>query len=164
MVQHIDLAPTILDTIGFTDKNGCGQGRTLYNAIKERVSCNEHVFAESQLKTKLPHFLSVRSLTHKFIRIRSGKFDLKRPFSEGRQRLVWAISKPRMLFDLRKDPEETINLVRREPAIVLKFQESAEAISRENAQRAKMIRSGDNSTQTDEAVASQLKALGYFDE
>jgi hypothetical protein len=69
-----------------------------------------------------------------------------------------------MLFDLCKDPGETTNVVRREPAIALKLQESVEVISRHNAHRVKMIGSGDNCSQTDEAVASQLKALGYFDE
>jgi hypothetical protein len=121
---------------------------------------------ESQLMRKLQRFSALRTLDHKYIEIRPGKFSLREWLKEGEKLwpLSWVIFKPGMLFHLEEDPLERRNIIREERDLARRFHLEMEATLRENRAFSRVL--GQEKTErkdTDEAVAKQLHAMGYFD-
>ena len=164
LVQHIDIVPTILEAVGFSDRSPLIQGKSLIPLLERGEKVNEMVFAETQLRAHLPKSMALRTHDSKYIEIRPGAFDRRKLMKEIHTRLVWSVAKPRMLFSLIDDPLEKKNLVRKERGRVERFHRLVRAILRGNEEIAHgLSREKMEKAEMDEEISKQLKALGYFD-
>lgn len=166
LAQHVDLIPTILETVSLGGEGMLIQGKSLWPYLREEGQVNESIFMESQLMRKLQRFSALRTLDHKYIEIRPGKFSLREWLKEGEKLwpLSWVIFKPGMLFHLEEDPLERRNIIREERDLARRFHLEMEATLRKNRAFSRVL--GQEKTErkdTDEAVAKQLHAMGYFD-
>jgi arylsulfatase A-like enzyme len=164
LVQHIDIAPTILEYLGIKNSPTFFQGTSLIPLVREKIKVNDYVFSEYHLKTKLPRFVSLRTTDHKYIEMKAGKFTLRESGREITQRLIWFVRKPRMLFSFREDPGEKLNLARKETGMARVFHGKVEEFNRRNRDLSRQFREEKkDGGPVDKSVAQQLRALGYFD-
>ncbi len=172
LVQQIDIMPTVLDFV-----NGASgspalsrlpgpaiQGKSLLPLLREKEPVNRFVFADTQLREDVPRALALRTQDYKFMEWRPGRFNREKPFEEVSRRLMWALSKPRSLFCLARDPEEQTNLIKTERATARAFRLDLETLLEENEKYSRQVKwEKAEKTPDDPEVAKQLQALGYFE-
>ena len=164
LVQHIDLAPTIADYAGLPTDNLPFQGRSLLPLLNDGSAINDFVFSEYHYKETLPRFTSLRTLDHKYVEITPGKLSTKITLKEIYDRLVWLVAKPRMLFSLRDDPRENVNVCRKERELTRHFHDKTKTVLEDCDRLARDVKPLKRKREDlDEGVVEQLKALGYFD-
>ena len=164
LVQHIDVAPTILEWTGKAERVNLWQGKSLSPLIRTQQEVNDFVFADTQLNRNLPRCLMLRDQTHKYIEMNPGKFAIRGSFRQTLSPLFRSVVKQRMFFCVQEDPEEKVNLYRQERKKAQAFQARQRLLMRECEVVSKTLQKGkDIRTDMDAQVADQLHALGYFD-
>jgi arylsulfatase A-like enzyme len=164
LVQHIDIVPTLLDFWQWPLAHPFQQGRSVLPLIRDGGDVHEQVFAEYQLKEQLPRYVALRTKTHKYMEIRPGRWTFPVPYREIRQRLIWQVAKPRLLFDLDQDPGEKVNIVNQKKQVAEDLHSRVKEFLKKNGEAARTIkREKIDLEEVDEACGKQLKALGYFD-
>ena len=164
LVQHIDVAPTILDYLKLPTRPEGLQGKSLLPLLREQVHVNEWTLAEYHLREELPKYVALRSIDYKYIEIFPGKLGLRPSLHELSQRLVWLFAKPRMLFSLADDPGERSNITRLRPEVVRELHGRVKQTLLENKRRSRSLkRKTKERVDVDKDVARQLKGLGYFE-
>ena len=124
---------------------------------------NDFVFAEFQRNEKLPRYTALRTVDHKYIEVRPGKFGIKRSIIQTLSPLVRSILRQKFFFCL-KEGGEKINVARQERRRAKHFQNQMKAILRKNAEMSGGVRkSKREAMDIDQEVSKQLGALGYFD-
>jgi arylsulfatase A-like enzyme len=167
LVQHIDLAPTILDYAGIRASGMPLQGKSLLPLLKGGVEPNEFVFVEYQVTKNFPRYVALRSREHKYMETRRQRVTTGEWFKKmGRfWPSPWFVYKPTYLFRLNDDPGEKTNRLREEAEIAASFHARVKRIMEENDKLSRRF----EERQTDEKpvdkdIARQLEALGYFHE
>ncbi len=166
LVQHIDLAPTTLQFTKSVDLPASFQGVSLLPLLQRGRRMNDFAFCETQLAPKVPRSFAVRSDRFKYIELRPGRFSLEE-WKKEKESLwpeSWIACKPRLLFNLEKDPEEKTNLASEEPRRVKRFHSQVQSILQANRKRSRGYRGEvPEKVDLDEEVRKQLQALGYFE-
>jgi arylsulfatase A-like enzyme len=163
LVQHIDLAPTILEYFNMPGKDMYIQGKSLLPLLMRQEKVNEFVFAEFQRNEKLPKYTALRTVDYKYIEAKSGKFTIKRSIVQTIKALVKSVIKQRYLFSL-KEAGEKVNIIRQEMKKANHFQDQMKAILRDNARISRTVKNVKRGEiEVDQEVSKQLRALGYFD-
>lgn len=174
IVQHIDIVPTMLDYFGIVDGNMLIQGKSVMPVLrKEQVKVNEYAFTEL-LHREFPSYIALRTEDYKLIAARRGKVTLGKWLRNAIKLWPspWFIYKPLSLFDVRNDPSERENNIEKEKDIGRQFHFLLKSIIRDNngigqklRKYRKTIKNFDKEKEVeiDSQVASQLKALGYFE-
>jgi choline-sulfatase len=144
-VEHVDIVPTILDLLGLPAEAPALQGRSLAGALAGKPSRASHgrmVFLQRASRTRWGDEIVARGA--KF-GVRFGRWKYIEAEEEG----------TRELYDLERDPGETVNLAGREPAEAARL---ARAIA---AFRARYDRGASPAEEPEADVREDLKALGY---
>jgi len=163
LVQHIDLAPTILEYLGISLKRTGFQGKSLLALLDGQQELNEFVFTQTQLTRSSPQHTSLRTISHKYIERKPGKTtvysSLKKPLSALKQ----MFEANQLLFSLKEDPGENNNIARQEKSTLKLLESLARSVSESNErQYCDLTREESQDRDIDERVAKQLKALGYL--
>jgi len=163
LVQHIDLAPTILEYFNMPEKDMYIQGKSLLPLLMRQEKVNEFVFAEFQRKEKLPKYTALRTVDYKYIEAKSEDFTIRWSIIQTIRAFVKSVIKQRYLFSL-KETGEKVNIIKQEKKKAKHFQNQMKTILRDNAKisrAVKKVKTGE--IEVDQEVSKQLKALGYFD-
>jgi arylsulfatase A-like enzyme len=166
LVQHIDVAPTVLEYAEVPRYGMLLQGKSLFPLLTNQGKVNDFIFVETQLSKKLQRFTALRDREYKYIEIQPGEFTFREWMKEREKLwpLAWFVFKPRSLFCVRDDPAEKINLIYHEEKTAKRFRSQMDLIRRCNWEELEgWERAGKKKVEPDEAVAKQLQALGYFD-
>jgi arylsulfatase A-like enzyme len=167
LVQHIDIAPTILDYAGMNTNGMPLQGKSLLPLLQGGMEPNEFVFVEYEVSRDFPSYVALRNHQHKYMETRRRRVALGQWFKE-RRRLwpsPWFIYKPTFLFRLGEDPGEKVNLIREEGEIAASFHAHVKRIMEENGRLSRRFKERKKEEKPiDKETARQLRALGYFDE
>jgi arylsulfatase A-like enzyme len=164
LVQHIDLVPTVLDLIRPQDKAMPWQGKSFLPLLRDRRAINGFVFTEYQLYRRIPRYLALRTADYKYIELRPGRFRIERSLARTVSPLVRRLFKSRMLFCLRQDPEERVNLLRSHKKVAGDLEKTLQDVLRGNARLSAALTGGKRKkARANDEVARQLKALGYFE-
>jgi arylsulfatase A-like enzyme len=141
LVQSIDIMPTLLDILGTGGRTKNLQGKSLIPLISglER-EVNKFVFA---------------SLSKAFAEAETKADSL----SDGRFKLL-STSEERMLFDLDKDPGETVNIFFDHPILARYYEQRLAMFKQHYGSRKDLSEKGSESL--DETTKKHLKALGYI--
>lgn len=165
LVQHIDLAPTILEYASINGDEMWAQGNSIIPTVRDHLKINDFVLAEFQLKPIYPKYVALRTKDYKYIEIRPGTFALQRSIFRTFSPLFRSIFKKRFLFDIKEDPGEKINIAGKKKDIACHFQSSLKKILKENRMILVDLKNKKREKfQMDIDVANQLRILGYFDE
>jgi len=147
-VGTIDVAPTVLEAAGLgTD----GLAGVSLCATADPRSCLVTEFLDPPLE-RFNRF-------HRFDPV-AFRRDL-RGLRRGDHKYIWSSDGRDELYDVRKDPCETMNLVDAEPGLLAELRKLHEAWLLEAGGAATRAASGD--FEVEEDVAASLRALGYFD-
>ena len=164
LAQHIDLVPTILEVGGIKSNTMVPQGKSLLPLLRDRVPVNKLVMTEFRLREKTPKYLAVRTDDYKYIEARRTKFSIYRSMLRTLSPFYRTFFPQRFLFCLREDPEERINLIKREKGIAKQLRVHLRTLERENKKASIHLKKEKvKKTNLDKETAKQLKALGYFD-
>jgi hypothetical protein len=141
------------------------QGKSLTPLLNQQGKINEFVFVETQLSRKLPRFTALRGENYKYIEIQRGQFTFREWITHRGKlwRIASYVSRPKLLFSLREDPAEKVNIARTEKGLVKKFGSLAQTIVMNNTRIRSELRREKKVPGVDDAVAKQLQALGYFE-
>jgi arylsulfatase A-like enzyme len=167
-VQHIDIFPTILEYANVSANSTSLQGKSFLPLLRDHIETNDFVFSELQITRMHPSFIALRTRNYKYIAVRPKKETLRQRLKE--RKTLWPFHrfthKPIYLFDLRKDPEERVNIIDREKDLARSFHNRVQTILKENERiRRSLGKSNEGQEKPiDKEVAKQLHALGYFDE
>ena len=181
MTSHLDIAPTILETLQIEDSDAhrAYQGKSIVPLLETRGELHDYLYSECQPSVAGTVFSSIRSP--------EWKLCLTEPPAEGRNwgrvikrllgspRLLWELlTHPKfywkrqiamqreMLFNLEKDPEERINLRESQPAQADEMKRLLLAWRERNRQLAAQRPDADEDFEVDEETINQLKGLGYL--
>jgi hypothetical protein len=125
---------------------------------------NEYVFVETQLREKSPRYTALRTKEFKYIETKPWRLTLNRSIEEMRSWVGWLLRRPRFLYRLKEDPSETINLIEAEREAAGRLRAMVKGVARKNGLLSQGVRRERKpKMQTDEDVAKQLEALGYFE-
>jgi arylsulfatase A-like enzyme len=164
LVQHIDIAPTILDQVCRWPGHPMVQGTSLMPFLYGQGKEGGFAFSEYQLQEASPKYVAFRTHDYKYMEIRPGRWTFHTPLKEIFQRFVWWVAKPWMLFSLKTDPAERVNIVRQEKKLSKSFHARVREICRDNQEKSHTLgRVKVGNQEMDDTVARQLEALGYFD-
>ncbi len=164
LVQHIDIAPTIMGQVCGGCGSPMGQGTNLMPSVHTPGQEGGFAFSEYQLQETSPKYLALRTRDYKYMEIRPGRWTFHASPKEIFHRFVWRVAKPWMLFSLKNDPAERVNIVRQERKLSKWFHARVDEICRDNEERsASLKRMKMGKGEMDDPVARQLEALGYFD-
>jgi len=164
LVQHIDIAPTILETAHVAGDGMLVQGKSLCPLLRNNEEVTPFVFTETQLKTELPKYIALRTHDYKYMEARSGKFRMQRSVLQTLSPLVRSVFKKELLFCVREDPLERSNIIGKEKERRKEFQHRARTLQEDNEKLSRGWKEGKGpGTEADEEVTRQLKAMGYFD-
>jgi len=163
LVQHIDLAPTILEYSGISPRYLGFQGKSLLPLLSGQKELNEFVFTQTQLTKSSLQYTSLRTITHKYIEKKSGKtavyISLKRTLSGLKERFA----ADQLLFSLKDDPCEKKNIAKQDKCTLKLLESSLRNISESNKRLSlDLTKERSQDRAMDERVEKQLKALGYF--
>ena len=172
IVQHIDIAPTVLDYLGLPVGSGGRQGRSLTPVFRDHLKVNDYAFTEYQLKNEFPSYISIRTEEYKYIAVRRPEKRWVRRF-RARMRLRPSTRfrhKPVYLFNLKNDPEEKVNILHADREKAKSFHAVGKTFYRDNQKMTSFLEGREPrpgihgiGQKPDEEVAKQLKALGYFE-
>jgi len=175
-IQLIDIFPTITDLAGLDiQKIPTIQGKSFLPLIagrRDEYVGHDAIYAETHQFQDSPHYRSARTKEWKFIQCDypfNNKIPLKAPRALARfllKRLKWLRNSSKMLYNLKDDPLELINLKKIHPEI-LKKMECQLIFWRKDCEK-RVQKSNNQITQNvevneDEELKSRLKALGYID-
>jgi arylsulfatase A-like enzyme len=164
LVQHIDIAPTLLEVAHTSGDPMRLQGRSLLPLIREKEEINDLIFVEAQLNVNLPRYIAVRNHDYKYMEAKPGRLSTQGSVLQILSPLIRSVFRKELFFCLREDPRETAKVVRRNKNRAREFRRCAEDIVQESEklfrglEKEKTRRTGE-----DQEVAEQLKVLGYFD-
>ena len=166
LVQHIDLAPTILDWLGSKGNGMLFQGKSLLPLVRDQRSVNDFVFSEAHLSRKFPRSFALRTKDYKYIELKRGDITLREWMKE-RDSLwpkAWRRLKPRLFYCIKEDPGEKVNVIGEHPEKAEQFRLRMEKILKENRRISRDFRKRKGKRpDLDPEVSKQLQALGYFD-
>ena len=163
LVQHIDLAPTILEMAGSSGEGMLIQGNSLLPLLRGKEKTNDFVFVEFQRNERLPRYTAIRTLDYKYMEVKPGKFAIQGSVLQTLSPLVRSVIKQRYLFSV-KEAGEKVNLIRKRKEMAKYFQKQVDRIAKNNAELSKGLKKvGKGEIGVDKQVARQLEALGYFD-
>lgn len=162
MVQHIDIAPTLLAYL-FDSSNGFStQGKSVLPLLQTGREPNEFVIVETQVQSRLPRSTAIRTHGFKYIEMKEAKVALRKRIREGPH--TWFRRAQRLLFDLQEDPGEMCNLIMSRHPLAKELAAILSRSLRENRVMRKSLFTGrEKPPEADPEVARQLKALGYLD-
>lgn len=164
LVQHIDIVPTILEYAGVAGDGMQLQGKSLLPLIKNGEEVNPWVFAETQLHANLPKYICMRNHEYKYMEIRPGKFKFHKSILQTLSPLVLSFMKKKLLFCVRDDPLEKMNVLGKHKERMKDFQQRLQSFLKDNERISRGSRKETCvNTGMNEEVAKQLKAMGYFD-
>ena len=155
-VQHIDIFPTILESTDLGKRNGVTTiGRSLFESLKKNTA-SRTLFAEWE--GRIPHFVRDR-LNNKNREKITQRFTNKLWMSRTADFKLIADSRDQFeLYNTRNDPDEKINLCRKESTIFNKLRTALKSW-RDCTTKAQTSESYDYSEDT---LKKHLKALGYL--
>jgi arylsulfatase A-like enzyme len=167
LVQHIDLAPTILEYAGVRANGMHLQGKSLLPLLHGGTEPNDFVFVEYQVSKNFPSYVALRNNQHKYMETRRQRVTLGEWFKE-RGRFwpsPWFIYKPTYLFRLSDDPGEKVNMIHEDREIAETFRSHMKLIMEENDKLSRGFEKWKKKEKPiDKEIAKQLQALGYFNE
>jgi arylsulfatase A-like enzyme len=167
LVQHIDIAPTILEYTGIRASDMHLQGKSLLPLLQGGTEPNDLVFVEYQVAKNSPSYVALRNKQYKYMETRRQRVTLGQWFKE-RGRFwpsPWFIYKPTYLFRLSDDPGEKANMIREETEIAESFHTRMKLIMEENGKLSRGFKNWKKEEKPiDKEIAKQLQALGYFNE
>ncbi len=164
LVQHIDIAPTILDAAHVVGNNMLMQGKSLSTLVREKREVNRFVFTETQLKIELPKYIALRNHDYKYIEAKPGKFRMQRSVLQTLSPLIRSALRKKLFFCVREDPIEKVNILNQKKEMVKEFRLRAQTILKDNKKMSHGLKKEMcRGLTVDEEVAKQLKAMGYFD-
>ncbi len=175
IVQHIDIVPTLLDCLDISDDNMVLQGKSAMPALRDhKVKVNEYAFSEL-LHRDYTSYVALRTENHKLMAARRPEVTFREWFRK-RKKLwpsPWFVYKPLYLFDIKGDPSESENIIEKRRDVARQSYSVLKSVVRNNIRRARELRKDrkdmnqdvikEDKLEVDKDVASQLKALGYFD-
>jgi arylsulfatase A-like enzyme len=166
LVQHVDIAPTILEYSGIRANNMLLQGKSLLPLLQGRGEPNDFVFVEYEVNKDFPSYVAIRNKQYKYMEVRRQRVTLGQ-WLRKRGRFwpsPWYIYKPTYLFRLSEDPDEKVNIFDKEPEIASSFHAHMKKIMEENDRLSKGVEKRKKQGKwVDEEIAKQLRALGYFE-
>jgi arylsulfatase A-like enzyme len=167
LVQHIDLAPTLLDYIGAEIPSGTFQGRSLMPLLAGREATRDFVLAETQWSSCYPRHIALRTRDFKYMESYMVHFPsdgtVRGTIDRLFQKTVWTLGKPRMLFALRDDPAELTNTIREQKGAARSPLKRLKAVGNDCHERARRPEEWEMTpAAVNEQTARQLRALGYF--
>ena len=166
MVQHIDLAPTILDSISSSPYGSFAQGKSALPLLRTGTKINDFAVIETQVFAGLAKSSALRTDEFKYIEIRRAESPSRKWFRGGKGLwpFHWFERTPRLLFSLKDDPGEQQSLVGSHPRVAKGLSSKLSRVLKENEVfRKGLVRSREKPCGVDPEVAEQLKALGYFE-
>ena len=166
LVQHIDIVPTILDYLGRGEGTNVGQGQSLLPLLKGQRKGAGFIFSEYQLGAKQPRYYTLRTHDYKYVEARRGDFTLREWIDEKENiwPLTWFVYKPRWLYSLNNDPSENTDVYRSVPDVGKNLHRKVKTILKESRRLLDRFGNGIRpNNRVDDQVASQLRALGYYD-
>lgn len=164
LVQHVDLAPTVLNYLNIKESSMIIQGKSLLPLLEKQKEVNDFVFVEFQRNENLPNFTALRNKEFKYLEAKPGKFTFRKSILQTLSPLVRSIIKQKYLFNLKNDPWEKVNLIKKEKRIAKELSDQLQAILKMNQNiSVKIKRNAKDMIEIDKEVANQLKALGYFE-
>jgi len=155
-VHHIDIFPTILKSTDIAKTNGVtNTGRSLFESL-EKNAASRTLFAEWE--GRIPHFVRDR-LNNKNREKIEQRFTNKLWMSRTADFKLIADSRGQVeLYNTKEDPDEKINLSKKESIIFNKLKTALESW-RNSTTKAQTVESYDYSAET---LKKHLKALGYL--
>lgn len=177
MISIVDVAPTLLNSVGMDDRPETVQGRVLPPFGPNGSSAP--VFAETQARDIYPSFYSVRTERWKYMEVDRPSRSLETVLAMLRQvyrrGLLWQVLRNpgyylkryrhrenRFLYDLEADPNENENLVAKYPEKAHELRTRLEDwIERGEQLHERLSRFGD--LDIDSETTEQLRQLGYVD-
>ena len=167
LVQLVDIAPTVLDCVAPDQSpddhdNHLFSGTSLLPLIDgHRKTVHEYVYSETQADHASASFRSLRGPRWKYIQVRPPRWSLRNikthPRHFLRSHFCWDKDQ---LYDLQNDRGETVNLARRNPALLRRFQNEMETWQRSNLEKQDTILTA--RAQMDRQTEDQLRCLGYM--
>jgi len=165
LVQHIDVTPTIMECARISGTDRWMQGKSVVPIVRDCKKANDFIMAEYQLNLRFPKYITLRTEEYKYMEIRGGKFTPHRSVFQMLSPIVRFFFKERMLFCMREDPGEKINIFKQERAIAKRLHSYVSRILEENKEISRELRREKKERlEVDKDVARQLQALGYFDD
>ena len=105
-----------------------------------------------------------RTDTYKYVEARPGRFAIQRSLFRTLSPLYRSVFRQRWLYNVKEDPGERINVIKREKERARFFEAQVRSILRQNEELSRRLgREKKGNVPMDPEVARQLKALGYFD-
>ena len=150
-VGTIDITPTILELVGL---DGTGLAGVPLSATADPRSCLVTEFLDPPLE-RFNRF-------HRFDPV-AFRRDL-RGLLHGDHKYIWSSDGRDELYDLRKDPGETMNLVDTEPSLLAELRKLHDAWLQETSAGPAGNRAAPSDFEVEEDVAASLRALGYYDD
>lgn len=150
-VGTIDITPTILELVGL---DGTGLAGVPLSATADPRSCLVTEFLDPPLE-RFNRF-------HRFDPV-AFRRDL-RGLLHGDHKYIWSSDGRDELYDLRKDPGETMNLVDTEPSLLAELRKLHDAWLLETSAGPAGNRAAPSDFEVEEDVAASLRALGYYDD
>jgi arylsulfatase A-like enzyme len=150
-VGTIDITPTILELAGLERSHLAGVS---LSATVDPRSCLVTEFLDPPLE-RFQRF-------HRFDPV-GFRRDL-RGLLQGHHKYIWSSDGRDELYDLRRDPSETMNLVDTEPDLLAELRKLHDAWLLETSAGAAGPQAAAGDFEVEEGVAASLRALGYFDE
>jgi len=150
-VGTVDITPTILELVGL---DSTGLAGVPLSATADPRSCLVTEFLDPPLE-RFDRF-------HRFDPV-AFRRDL-RGLRHGDHKYIWSSDGRDELYDLRKDPRETMNLVDTEPGLLAGLRKLHDAWLVETSAGTAGNRAAPNDFEVEEDVAASLRALGYFDD
>ena len=167
LVQHIDIAPTMIECLGVDKCYPWFQGASLFPLFREGKKVNNFAFTETQLNPRQPKYYSLRTEDYKFMEARPGSFTVREWMKEKENLwpLTWFVYRPRWLYSLREDPAEKVNVYAQKKEVSRTLRASLASLLKENGKmfHGELKRRPAGDQNIDDDVAKQLQALGYFD-
>jgi arylsulfatase len=159
--RHVDIVPTILDSVTGVVGQGCYDGRSLLPLLRDGATVDR----------RLPVFdigrqsAYIRDGDWKYIRSRDyGLAPRAAGIAELKRRVKQATRRPREeLYDLANDPYEQHDLVTVQPSMTRELRERLDAVLASAAARPLALRGVAEESVKPDQVNERLRALGYID-
>lgn len=168
LVQHIDIAPTLLEFAKCPIGNSLFQGKSLLPLLRDHLEINDFVFSQVQLSEMYPSVVGGRTNEYKYMEVRRPEVTLRKWLKEWNKLWPsrWHVYKPVFLFGLKEDPSEKANILGQNKEITRALHSRVRSITKESDRIARFLKrrkSKKGKEPIDRDVAEQLQALGYFD-
>lgn len=164
LVQHIDIFPTILDIINASRKHVLIQGKSSLSLIREKEKVNDFVLSETQLNTKLPKQIAIRTKDYKYIEVKRTQLAFHGSIFKTLSPFYRTFFPKRYLFYLKEDPGELRNCIKEKKDIADQLKYELNTLQKMNKEVAAHVKGKKRSkADVNEEIANHLRALGYFE-